>query len=84
MWRAFFLAIGATLVIVGLECLAVQKVTLKFREDPPPAQSPFQEAPKVGPNRQIRPPSWAPWSLMSSGAIVCLYSFTLPRRLKGD
>jgi hypothetical protein len=29
------------------------------------------------------PPDWAPWSLMSTGAIVCLYSFTLPRRWNG-
>jgi len=84
MWRAFFLAVGVSLVILGAECLAVQKITLKLREDPPPAQTPFQEAPKVGPPRQINPPNWAPWSLMSSGAVVCLYSFTLPRRMKGQ
>jgi hypothetical protein len=84
MWRALFLAIGTTLIIVGLEFLAVQKITLTLREDPPPAASPFEQAPKVGPNRQIKPAGWAPWSLMSSGAVVCLYSFTLPRRIKGQ
>jgi len=83
MWRAFFLAIGVTLIIVGAEFLAVKRVTLKVREDPPPAESQFGTAPKVGPQKQINPPGWAPWSLMSSGAIVCLYSFTIPRRVMG-
>ncbi len=83
MWRAFFLAVGVSLVILGAEFLAVQKVTLKMRDDPPPPKSQFEEPPKVGPQKQITPPGWAPWSLMSSGAVVCLYSFTIPRRVMG-
>lgn len=83
MWRALFLAIGVTMIIVGAEFLAVQKVTLKMRDDPPPAKSTFDAPPTVGPQKQLRPPGWAPWSLMSSGAIVCLYSFTIPRRVMG-
>jgi hypothetical protein len=27
------------------------------------------------------PPDWAPWSLISTGAVVMLYSFTLPKKL---
>jgi len=83
MWRAFFLAVGASLVILGAEFLAVQKVTLKMRDDPPPAKSEFDTAPKIGAKKQITPPGWAPWSLMSTGAVVCLYSFTIPRRVMG-
>ena len=30
----------------------------------------------------LAPPDWAPWSLMSTGAVVMLYSFTLPKKLK--
>jgi len=30
----------------------------------------------------VVPPDWAPWSLMSTGAVVMLYSFTLPKKLK--
>ena len=84
MWRAFFLAVGLFMVILGLECLMVDRVLLKFREDPPPAAWPFDTAPKLGAPKQIIPPPWAPWSLMSSGAVVCLYSFTIPRRVSGN
>ena len=83
MWRAMFLAAGVFLIILGLECLGVEAVTLKLREDPPPPSSPFDTQAKVGTRRIITPPGWAPWSLMSCGAVVCLYSFTIPLRVKG-
>jgi len=84
MWRAFFLAIGAYLVLAGMQCLAVERATLVLREPPPKSQSVFEETPKQGPRKTLEPPPWAPWSLISSGAIVCLYSFTLPKRIKGE
>jgi hypothetical protein len=31
---------------------------------------------------EIIPADWAPWSLMSIGAVVMLYSFTLPKKFK--
>lgn len=84
MWRASFLAIGIFLMILGVECLGVERIVMKAREDPPPATTPWEEAPKVGPQKTITPRTWTPYSLLSTGAIVCLYSFTLPRRAKGD
>jgi hypothetical protein len=30
---------------------------------------------------EVVPPDWAPWSLMSTGAVVMLYSYTLPKKL---
>jgi hypothetical protein len=83
MWRAFFLAIGTFLMILGVECLGVEAVNLKVRDAPPAPVSPWDTEPKVGPRKKLTPPGWAPWSLMSSGAVVCLYSFTIPRRIKG-
>ena len=83
MWRAVFLAIGITLVILGVECLGVESVNLKLRDAPPEPTSPWDTAPKTGPNKTLTPESWAPWSLMSSGIVVCLYSFTVPRRVQG-
>ncbi len=82
MWRAFFLAIAFFVMILGVECLGVEKVSLKMRDDPPPA-GPFDFEPKVGQPTQIVPPPWAPWSLMATGAVMCLYSFTIPRRVAG-
>ena len=83
MWRAFFLAIGVFLVILGVECLGVEKVNLRFRNAPPPPTSLFDSQKKVGSPKTLVPAPWAPWSLMSTGAVVCLYSFTLPARVKG-
>jgi hypothetical protein len=84
MWRAFFLAIGIYMVIFGLECLTVDRVLLKFREDPPPPTAvTLFKAQNEGPPKQFAPAPWVPWSLISSGAVVCLYSFTIPRRMAG-
>jgi len=83
MWRAIFLSFGLSLVILGVECLGVEKISMKYRQDPPPANSPFDTEVKVGPRKTFTPPGWAPWSLISSGAVVCLYSFTIPLRVRG-
>jgi hypothetical protein len=56
-----------------LDCLAIDKAVLGGSQE----QSPFalQSA------REVIPPEWAPWTLMSAGAVVMLYSFTIPRRM---
>ncbi len=84
MWRAFFLAIGFFVMILGVECLGVERVSLRLRDKPQPAVSPFDSAPTEGAQKQIVPPPWAPWSLLASGAVMCLYSFTIPRRVSGN
>lgn len=78
MWRAIFLAVGITLCIVGAECLVVDHVVLAGEApstSPPGAVS----AEMTGGPRIVEPPEWAPWSLMSAGAVVILYSLTLAR-----
>ena len=87
MWRAFFLAVGISLIILGVECLGVETVNLRVRESAPVASAsqPWeQEGPKLGPQKTFTPPPWVPWSLLSSGAVVCLYSFSIPGRLKKE
>lgn len=71
MWRAFFLAIGITVTALGAEFMAVEKAVLKKKQS------------ETGENitRVIQPPEWVPWTLMSAGAVVILYSFTIPRRV---
>mgnify|MGYP006900794104 CR=1 FL=1 len=83
MWRSFFLAIGATLLLFGLQGMALEKVVLRMKGDPPPKASPWDNEPKVAPSVELKPPPWAPYSLLSSGVITCLYSFTLPKKFKG-
>ncbi len=77
MWRAFFLAMGIYVFLMGFECLGVQKFILK--SETIVEQSAFAGAQESSSNRVLTPPDWVPWSLMSTGAVVCLYCFSLPR-----
>jgi hypothetical protein len=79
MWRACFLAIGLYALLLGAECMVIEQATLRAKA----AESSgiFGTSPAAG--RVVVPPEWAPWSLMSAGAIVVLYSFTLPKRVGG-
>lgn len=84
MWRGFFLACGVTLCILGAECLAVERVTLTDNNPPPSATSIGYTQPSGWtPNREYKPPEWAPWTMISAGAVVILYSFTIPKRVAG-
>jgi hypothetical protein len=84
MWRAFFQAVGIFLCILGVECLGVEQAVLKIHDPPPPAINPFAGENAVGPAKVVIPPPWAPFSLMATGAITIIYSFTLPRWVKGE
>lgn len=72
MWRSLFLAVGAYCCLLGIEALAVERAVLKA-DSPTLAQ--FTTA------REIVPPDWAPWTMMAAGAVVMLYSFTIPQRV---
>ena len=81
MWRSFFLAVGIYLMLFGVQCLAVDRVYLRLHDDPPPP-GPFQLSTATeGPQKEFDPPPWVPWSLLTGGAVVCLYSFTIPKRM---
>ncbi|MBW3595803.1 MAG: hypothetical protein KY475_00850 [Planctomycetes bacterium] len=79
MWRSFFLAIGIFLCILGVESLAIEKAVLHSQQAPASTTGQFTRS---APAREITPPEWAPWTLMSSGVVVLLYSFTIPRRVR--
>jgi hypothetical protein len=70
MWRSFFLAVGAYCCLLGVQSLAVEKAVLK----------PETSLAQAG-RSEIAPPDWAPWSLLGTGAVVVLYSFTIPQRV---
>lgn len=86
MWRALFLAVGISLCIFGAECLAVDRFELAGVEAVAPAeQTPatlFGSAPPpIAPARQDwQPPEWAPWTFLSAGAVIILYSLTINRQ----
>jgi hypothetical protein len=95
MWRAFFMAVGITLAILGAECLVVEKAVFalpkKKEAEPPTAAFPGSsylpgseyligaapEPPKK--TKEVVPPDWAPYALLSAGAIVAIYSVTLAK-----
>lgn len=83
MCRAFFLAVGIFVCILGLECLVIEKaVFANFATQ-------AQEADALGfatpapKNRVVVPADWAPWAFLAGGAVVILYSFSIPKRLHG-
>ena len=84
VWRAFFLAVGAMLIIVGVECMLIDSAT--FASDRTEVVQVnngwFQPATsmEVSTGKVFRPKEWIPWSSLASGAVVLLYAFTLPRR----
>ena len=80
MWRSFFLAIGVYGILLGAEAMAIQRAEL--RPDAPLVRSDVIGTRRGG-VREVVPPPWAPWSLLSAGTVVVLYSFTIPRRLNG-
>lgn len=83
MWRAFFAAIGAVLLILGGECLVIEKAVLASapQQNSAVPMSVFEDfqVSQAPVNRELRPPEWAPWSLLSAGAVILLYTFTLRR-----
>jgi hypothetical protein len=84
MLRAFFLAIGIYMCILGGECLVVERFVMA--QEPPPADPStpatlFGAAATPAPVRSdIEPPDWVAWSLLSTGAVVILLAITIKRQ----
>jgi hypothetical protein len=80
MWRAFFLSVGVCAMVLGIESLVIEKVVMAASGE----HSTSGLAERVAPSalREVEPPEWAPWSLMSGGAVIILYTFTIPQKIK--
>ena len=74
MVRAFFLAMGISTAIIGLECMAVDKATIISQVESPVGGRPRTQV------REIVPPDWVPWTLLTAGIIVVIYAFDIPKR----
>lgn len=68
MWRSLFLAVGIVLVLIGLECLVLDRALIAGRGT---------EA------KEVIPPEWAAWTFLSAGVITVLWTFTIPKRVNG-
>ena len=91
MFRAFALAVGISLAILGAECLVIEKAVMagskSLAASTPASLELMQEqalpTTDVQTPKEMIPPEWAPWVLLSVGTVIVLYSFTIPRRVAG-
>ena len=60
MWKSVFLATGLFGCIVGAELLIIDSASVK------PVNG-------SGPAREVTAPDWAPWALISAGAVTLLH-----------
>lgn len=76
MWRAFFMALGISAILLGAEGLIVERAVLQAgQQEKRVANSPYRTVePQV--RRDFTTPEWAPWSFLSVGAVVLLYTVT--------
>jgi len=80
MWRSFFIAIGAMMMIVGVEAMLIDSATVYAAAESSAAQFINPNAPPAIITKEIRPGEWTPWVIFSLGAVTVLYSLTLPQR----
>jgi hypothetical protein len=80
MWKPFLLSVGIYLCILGGECLILERAVMA-REAPKVHQ---QDSGIFGPTaiqvtkkKEIVPTEWAPWSLLSVGAVVIMYGLSV-------
>ena len=82
MWRSVFLAIGVTCCIIGLECMVVDEAVLanSFLGSRAANAMDFYRA--GAQTQQFRTEEWMPWGFLGAGAVIILYSITLPKRFQ--
>ncbi len=82
MWRSLFIALGIMAIIIGFESLIIDSAT--FYASRGSSVSGFLD-PATVPGQSTKtwsPSEWFPWVVMSVGALVVIYSFTLPKRFQ--
>jgi len=84
MWRAMFLALGIYCCLLGVKAIAIEKAVLRPNVAASVEQNSTFGIERVGTTGrvEVRPPEWAPWSLLSVGVVVILYSFSIPNRVR--
>ncbi len=99
MWRALSLAIGLSLIVLGLQSLFVEQILVKdiqlgvwgshatgeypnalFQNANYSPYSNVANQPQAPRYRLFKTRDWMPWSLLAAGAIIVIYTFSLPNR----
>ncbi len=86
----FSLILGGETLVVDKYLMADGRKIPRIIKGGSPSQmgSPFQQVgysgnvqrPNNGPNRVVQTKDWMPWSLLATGAIIVLYTYSLPAR----
>ncbi len=77
MFRWLAIALGVVLVVLGVESLAVDKAILhKKKVEQANEQFAFMSAEPAP--AEIVVPEWAPWTMLSTGAVILLYALAIP------
>ena len=100
MWRAVFLSVGISLIVVGLECLFVEQFVVRNIGPPAKPQATANSNPGFqfasfpsqstqtnqvkSKYRMVPSKEWMPWSLLAAGTVIVIYTFSLPRRSKAE
>jgi hypothetical protein len=80
MWRSLFLSVGLASFLLGGEFLAINKATLTMPADESVQERPFMNTVhETFHTRDFVPPEWAPWTLLSVGAVIFLYANTVSK-----
>jgi hypothetical protein len=80
MWRSVYCAIGIAALILGAEFLVIERATLTLPpENGAPSNSLLSGFQQTVHSREFIPPEWAPWTLISFGAVTVLYATSVAR-----
>ena len=74
MWRAFFLAVGICLLVMGVECLMIDNAVWADNTRDVAASSDYYRS---APAKVFRPKEWMPWTMLTCGAVIVLYASTI-------
>jgi len=78
MVRAFFAALGISVFILGAECLLVDRAVVSLPHQRA-ARTSLGATSTASPGKVVDTPEWAPWTFLSTGAVIAIYSLTLKR-----
>jgi hypothetical protein len=81
MGRGLFFALGAFALILGAQCLFIDQAVLRAPVGAQPTSNSTFAISKPASPQVIRPPEWAPWSLLAGGTVTILYAIALPKRI---
>ena len=68
------------LIVVGLECLAIDSASLYSASEASAGDYISSTGPLTATTKQFRPSEWLPWSLMGAGTLIILYAITIRAR----